>query len=31
MVKTRDDKQAYFEKLLSLMQEYPTIFIVEVT
>ncbi|KAK9893673.1 60S acidic ribosomal protein P0 [Cystobasidium minutum MCA 4210] len=31
MGKTKDDKQAYFDKLLSLMQEYPTIFIVEVT
>jgi len=31
MGKTKDDKQAYFDKLLALMQEYPTIFIVEVT
>lgn len=29
--KTKADKQEYFDKLLALMEEYPTIFIVEVT
>jgi len=31
MGKTRESKQEYFDKLLALMEEYPTIFIVEVT
>jgi len=30
VARSRDDKQAYFEKLLALMQEYPSIFIVTV-
>jgi large subunit ribosomal protein LP0 len=30
MGKTRDSKQAYFDKLLALMQEYPSVFIVNV-
>jgi len=31
MGKTKDVKQAYFDKLLALMQDYPSIFLVEVT
>lgn len=30
-IKSKDQKNAYFQKLLGLMEEYPTIFIVEVT
>jgi len=30
MGKTKDDKQAYFDKLLQLMQDYPSIFLVNV-